>query len=82
MDIKGLLLSLNLKKHDKELIQANLSKILKDKEDNIFALKQELMSIKKAHARMLDEFTKKMKDYFIPIEELGFPIKMPEMSID
>ena len=75
-------MSLNLKKHDKELIQVNLTQIINEKEDKIFALKQELMSIKKAHARMLNEFTKKMKDCFIPIEELGFPVQMPDMSIE
>lgn len=76
-----MLLSLNLKADDIELIQVNLTKILKEKEERIFALKQELMSIKKAHARMLEEFTKKMNDFFIPVEELGFPVKMPDMSI-
>lgn len=81
MDIKGLLLSLNLKMHDKELIQADLLKILSGKEEKIFGLKQELMSIKQAHARMLEEFTRKMNECFIPVEELGFPVKMPEMSL-
>jgi hypothetical protein len=75
-------LSLNLKKNDIELIQVNLSQILNEKEEKIFALKQELMSIKKAHARMLEEFTKKMNECFIPIEELGFPVQMPNMTID
>ena len=75
------MLSLNLKPEEKTMVRNNIESVLNEKDTGISALKNELMLVKKAHSNMLEVFLKKMEDYFIPVEELGFPVKLPDMSI-
>lgn len=81
-DIKGLLLNMNLRTEDQEAVQHNLKVIIEEKEKKMSSLKEELISVKKAHASMIEFFLAKMKQYFIPVQELGFPVSIPSTDIE
>lgn len=80
-DIKGLLLNMNLRSEDQEAVQQNLKASMDEKENKIASLKEELISVKKAHASMIEFFLAKMKQYYIPVQELGFPVSIPSTDI-
>ena len=81
-DIKGLLLNMNLRTEDQEAVQHNLKLIIEEKEKKMSSLKEELISVKKAHASMIEFFLANMKQYFIPVQELGFPVSIPSTDIE
>lgn len=75
------MLLLDFEQKDKDKIQKNFDEIFSQKENTIKGLKEELISIKEAHHKMINSYTSIMTQHFIPIEELGFDLTIPDMII-